>query len=141
LSVEDPFTDRNDELRPRHDAAARTELGCPHFAGLFALGASVEMLTEIGIRNLQERALELNRFLTSRLTEAGWKVLSPLQNESARSAETLIQADKPNEIVRHLLKRGVIVTQKPEGFRAATHFFNNEDDIERLIVALNEVHA
>src|SRR2546426_3674004 len=26
LSVEDPFADRNDELRPRHDAAARVEL-------------------------------------------------------------------------------------------------------------------
>ena len=141
LSVENPFADRNDELRPRHDAAARTELGCPHFAGIFALGASVEMLTQIGIRNVQERALELNRFLTSRLTEAGWKVLSPLLNESARSAETLVETEKPNEIVRHLLRRGVIVTQKPEGFRAATHFFNNEDDIERLIAALNEVRA
>src|SRR5262249_6880117 len=33
LSVEAPFEMRNDELRPRHDAAARIELGCPHFAG------------------------------------------------------------------------------------------------------------
>src|SRR5438128_624364 len=30
LSVEDPFEMRNNELRPRHDAAARVELGCPH---------------------------------------------------------------------------------------------------------------
>jgi len=30
LSVDDPFEMRNAELRPRHAAAARVELGCPH---------------------------------------------------------------------------------------------------------------
>jgi len=138
LSVEDPFADRNDEIRPRHDAAARAELGCPHFAGIFALGGAVDLITGIGIENIQVRALELNRLLTSRLAENGWKVLSPLQNEGARSAETLVQTDRPGEVVRHLLRRGVIATEKPEGIRAATHFFNNADDTERLISALNE---
>ncbi|HVS83130.1 MAG TPA: aminotransferase class V-fold PLP-dependent enzyme [Pyrinomonadaceae bacterium] len=138
LSVEQPFEMRNDEFRPRHDAAARVELGCPHFAGIFSLGASVDLINEIGIGNIQARALELNHFLTSRLKENGWKILSPLQNENARSAETLIAVEKPNEVVRHLLRRGVIVTEKPQGVRVATHFFNNEDDIERLVTALIE---
>src|SRR5436190_4609755 len=83
LSVEDPFEMRNDEFRPRHDAAARIELGCPHFAGIFSLGASLDLINEVGIANIQARALELNRLLTLRLTENEWKVLSPLQNEGA----------------------------------------------------------
>jgi cysteine desulfurase/selenocysteine lyase len=136
LSVEEPFEMRNDEFRPRHDAASRVELGCPHFAAIFSLGASVDLINETGIENLQTRALELNRLLTSRLTEDGWPVLSPLKNENARSAETLIQVDKPGEVVRSLFRRGVVVTEKPEGIRVATHFFNNEDDIERLIAGL-----
>src|SRR6266496_6613693 len=53
LSVEDPFAGRNNELRPRHDAAARVELGCPHFAGIFALGAALNLIDEIGIANIQ----------------------------------------------------------------------------------------
>jgi selenocysteine lyase/cysteine desulfurase len=138
LSVEQPFEMRNDEFRPRHDAAARVELGCPHFAGIVSLGASVDLINEIGIGNIQARALELNRRLTSRLAENGWKILSPLQNETARSAETLIAVEKPNEVVRHLLRRGVIVTEKPQGIRVATHFFNNEDDVGRLIEGMNE---
>src|SRR6266567_3206260 len=44
LSVDDPYAMRNDEIHLRHDAAARVELGCPHFAGIFALGASVDFL-------------------------------------------------------------------------------------------------
>src|SRR6266849_1441231 len=84
------------------------------------------------------RALELNQLLTSQLKENGWQILSPLQNETARSAETLIAVEKPNQVVRHLLRRGVIVTEKPQGIRVATNFFNNEDDLERLIAGMNE---
>jgi selenocysteine lyase/cysteine desulfurase len=139
LSVEDPFEMRNSELRPRHDAAARIELGCPHFAGVFALGASVKLIAEIGIENIQERILELNRKLTSRLAENNWKVLSPLTKDASRSGETLIQVDHPAEVVRALFRRSVIVTEKPQGVRAATHFFNDETDIERLVCGLNEI--
>ena len=129
---------RNDELRPLHDAASRIELGCPHFAGIFALGAAVDLINQIGIRNIQERALELNRLLTDRLAADGWKVLSPLANETSRSAETLIEMERPGEVVRALFRRGIIVTEKPEGIRVATHFFNAEGDIERLVRGLNE---
>jgi selenocysteine lyase/cysteine desulfurase len=139
LSVEDPFEMRNDELRPRHDAAARIELGCPHFAGIFALGASVKMIAEVGIENIQGRILDLNQRLTKRLAENEWEVLSPLTNDASRSGETLIKVDRPAEVVRALFRRGVVVTEKPEGIRAATHFFNDESDIERLVCGLNEI--
>jgi len=141
LSVEHPFDMRNDEFRPRHDAAARVELGCPHFAGMFSFGASIDLINEIGIANIQSRALDLNRFLTTRLSASGWTVLSPLQNETARSAETLVQIENPAEVVRRLFRRGVVVTEKPEGIRVATHFFNNEEDIEKLIAGLNETRG
>ncbi len=138
LSVEEPFGMRNNEFRPRHDTAARVELGCPHFAGIFSLGASIDLINEIGKENIQARVLELNRYLTSRLIEEGWNVLSPIQNDRSRSAETLVQVEKPAEVVRHLFRCSVIITEKPQGIRVATHFFNNEGDIEKLIAGLNE---
>jgi cysteine desulfurase/selenocysteine lyase len=141
LSVEDPFAMRNDEFRPRHDAAARVELGCPHFAAIFSLGASLELINEVGINHIQERVLELNRYLTSGLKENGWQVLSPLRDDLMRSAETLVAVDQPQEVVRKLFQRGVIVTEKPEGIRVATHFLNNEEDIDRLILALGEIRS
>lgn len=138
LSVEDPFEMRNDAYNLRLDAAARTELGCPHFAAIFALGASVNRFMEIGMEKIEARVLKLNRLLTGKLTEAGWKVLSPLNSESARSAQTLVAADNPKHLTEHLLSRSIAVTEKPQGIRISTHLFNNEDDITRLIVALNE---
>jgi selenocysteine lyase/cysteine desulfurase len=141
LSVEDPFEMRNDEFRPRHDAAARIELGCPHFAGMFSLGASLDLIKEIGIEDIQARVLQLNDYLTARLAENNWPVLSPLRHEGTRSAETLVAVDNPHEIVRKLFARGVIVTEKPEGIRVATHFFNNEEDVDRLTGALDEIRS
>ena len=136
LSVQDPYGDRNDEVHLRHDAAARAELGCPHFAGIFALGASAGLITHLGIKNVEEHALSLNRILTNRLSESGWNVLSPLSDEKMRSAETLVSVADPAGMVAKLAEGKIIVTKKPQGIRVATHFFNNEDDIERLVEAL-----
>ncbi len=133
LSVQDPYGMRNDEVHLRHDVASRAEIGCLHFAGVFALGASIEMMQSIGIENIQTRALELNRRLTSRLDESGWKVLSPLGEEKFRSAETLVAAENPAQVVSHLAEQNILVTEKPQGIRVSTDFFNNEEDIEQLI--------
>ena len=136
LSVQDPYGDRNNEVHLRHDVSARAELGSPHFAGIFALGTSVEMMQSLGIANIEARALELNRKLTARLNEIGWRVLSPLGEEKFRSAETLVAAENPAEVVDHLASQKILVTKKPQGIRVSTDFFNNEDDIESLVEAL-----
>lgn len=141
MSVEDPFADKNDHFQVRADAGARAEIGCPHFAGIFALGTAAEYALQLGTRNIQERALALNCHLTSRLAEAGWQVLSPLRDERMRSAETLVACAEPERVVAHLTSRGVATTAKPEGFRVATHFFNDEEDISRLVATLAEVRS
>lgn len=140
LSVQDPYGGVNNEVHLRHDASARAELGCPNYAGMFALGASIEMMQSIGIANIQARALELNQKLTSRLEEIGWKVLSPLSDESFRSAETLVAAENPAQVVNYLAQEKILVTEKPEGFRVATDFFNNEEDVENLVHKLHKYH-
>jgi cysteine desulfurase / selenocysteine lyase len=141
LSVEDPYAMLNAEINLRDDAAARVEWGCPHFAGMFALGASVEMMLEIGIQNIEQRVVGLNQYLTDRLTASGQQVLSPLETEGYRSAETLVAVENPGKVVTRLANEGVVVTEKPKGIRVATDFFNNESDIDRLIEGLNEVNT
>ena len=141
LSVEEPFEMRNREFHIRTDAAARAETGCPHFAGIFALGATTDYLMKTGTLEIKERVLALNRQLTGRLAEEGWNVLSPLRDERSRSGETLVATPRPKRVVAQLLHRNIMVTEKPQGIRVSTHFFNNESDIERLVAALNETRS
>lgn len=137
LSVQDPYGGKNDEVHLRRDVSARAELGCPPFAGVFALGASVEFMQSIGMKNIESRALELNRLLTDRLQDAGWRVLSPLGEDQFRSAETLVATKTPARVVATLAANKIMVTEKPEGIRVSTDFFNNEADIDQLIEALH----
>jgi len=141
LSVEHPFAMRNDEFRVRADAGGRAEMGCPHFAGIFSLGAATNYLLKFGTEEIERRALAINRHLTEQLAAANWRVLSPLKDEAMRSAETLVAARDPARVAKHLSGRGVAITQKPEGIRVATHFFNDEADIARLLLALDEVRS
>jgi cysteine desulfurase/selenocysteine lyase len=133
MSGEDPFA--FDRLRCKILASnRRTELGCPPFAQIFALGAAVDFIAAIGIEAIAERVLALNMYLTSRLTQAGIEVLSP--GGEQRSGETLCAVAEPARAHAFLKERGIAVTPKPEGLRIATHFFNDETDIDRGVEAL-----
>jgi selenocysteine lyase/cysteine desulfurase len=93
----------------------------------------------IGIGPIAQRVLELNSYLTSLLEQAGLAVLSP--GGAHRSGETLVQLSDPRGTCRALRERGIHVTRKPEGVRISTHFYNNEEDVDRCVAALRELAA
>lgn len=132
FSVENRNSHLNDriELLP---TAERFNLGSPPFPTIFALGAGLDYLQSIGLDNIQTRVLELNRYLTDRLADIGAEVLSPLDPEKYRSAQTLVKLPDPSGIVSALARKRILCTKKPEGMRVATHFFVNREDIDHLV--------
>ena len=62
--------------------------------------------------------------------------MSPIDDLRSRSAETLVAMDNPAALVQKLAEDKIIVTEKPQGIRVATDFFNNEADIDHLLAAL-----
>jgi selenocysteine lyase/cysteine desulfurase len=135
LSVEDPYAFDNRSYRLL-SSAARHEMGCPPFAGIFALGAAVDYLSAIGMEVIADRVLALNTHLTDGLRRAGIEVLSPAG--PFRSGETLCAVPDPPRIAAQLRERGIHVTEKAQGLRIATHFFNDEDDVERCLAELKQ---
>jgi selenocysteine lyase/cysteine desulfurase len=135
LSVEDPFSFENRQVRLL-PSNRRAELGCPAFGAIFALGAAIDYLAAIGPARIAERVLYLNELLTYRLEKKGFAVLSPL--DSYRSGQTLVGVADPERCVGFLREKGVLVTQKPEGIRISTHFYNSEEDVEAAVQALLE---
>jgi selenocysteine lyase/cysteine desulfurase len=133
--VKDPFAFNNRAGVPVA-TARRYEYGCPAFPGIFALGAAVSYLDGIGRERIQSRVLQLNTALTSSLLHEGFEILSP--SGSGRSGQTLVALDDPAEATEFLRGRNIIVTQKPQGIRVATHFYNNDEDLEKLVAALKD---
>lgn len=142
MSTENPFAFRNNRSYVLLEGmAARAETGTPALPAMLATGASVEYLMNLGVKNIEARALDLNRYLTARLGEHHRTILSPLNDETMRSAETLVAMDNPPRAVELLAKREVQVSVKSEGIRIATHFYNDESDVDKLVEALDEIDA
>lgn len=135
MSVKDPFAFDNARYQVL-ESNQRTEMGCPAFAEIFALGAALDYLTGIGIETIAGRVLELNMYLTQRLQREGFQVLSP--GGDHRSGETLVEVPDPRRAFRFLRDRAILVTRRAQGLRISTHFYNNEADIDACVGALAE---
>jgi selenocysteine lyase/cysteine desulfurase len=133
MSVEEPFGFDNRHYRVVA-ANRRTELGCPAFAAIFALGAAVDYALALGVEAIEARVLALNSYLTEALSRAGIAVLSP--GGRHRSAETLCAMTQPPRAGAFLQERGIEVTVKPEGLRISTHYYNSEQDVDTCVGAL-----
>jgi selenocysteine lyase/cysteine desulfurase len=135
MSVEHPFAFNNREFTVL-SGNRRTEVGCPAFGPIFALGAAVDYVLGLGLEEIQARALDLSTYLTDALGKAGIPVLSP--DGPYRSAETLCEVADPPRAGAFLRERGIEVTVKPEGVRISTHYYNSEPDLDICVEALAE---
>ena len=133
-SARDPEAVINDRLDLKRTAAV-LEVGCPHFAGIFALGGSLELLREIGPAAIEERVAELTDYLHSRLAAAGFDIASP-RERSRRAGITIVRLDNAPAVVDALTRAGIIVSARGAGLRVAVHIFNVERDIDRFVSAL-----
>lgn len=120
------------DIAPR---AAALEQGHPPFAGVFALGASLELMEELGIHKIGRRIVELTGYLHGRLDAAGIWVLST-RDEAHLSGISVAAADDPVGVVARLREQGIIVSTRGEGIRISVHYYNKRADIDRLVTAL-----
>jgi cysteine desulfurase/selenocysteine lyase len=135
MSVERPYDFNNREFTVL-PGNRRTEVGCPAFGPIFALGAAVDYVLGLGLEEIEARVLQLSTYLTDALGKVGIPVLSP--DGSYRSAETLCEVPDPPRAGAFLRQRGIEVTVKPEGLRISTHYYNSEPDVDICVDALAE---
>jgi cysteine desulfurase/selenocysteine lyase len=136
-SVRDPEAVINDRLDLKQTAAA-LEVGCPHFAGIFALGGALSLFEKIGAVQIEQRIHELTDYLHQRLDEEGVRVASPRMRDQ-RSGITIIEMREAPDVVKSLAEKKIVVSARGEGLRVSLHVFNNFVDIDQLVTALREL--
>lgn len=137
-SVRDADTYLPYHFEPRLDAA-KFEPGSPSVLGTYALGAAIDLLLEIGPEVIEQRIFELTDRLADGLRARAAEVVSPWDTE-ARSGIVVFRLGKdPHRLQAALTRRGFVVRVRGGGIRVAPHFYNNEDDIDRLLGALDAV--
>ena len=120
------------------DDARRFDSGAYNVAGIRALGASLQLLLEVGAEEIQWRLKQLTDQLVEGLRGKGWRVASS-RTPSEWSGIVSFGSDKHDlpALQRHLRDEFKIVLATRQGrLRASPHFYNSPEEIEQLVDAL-----
>lgn len=117
--------------------AGRFEEGTPNTPGIFALGAAIDLLLELDVAAIGERVLALTDRLVDGLRNRGAELRSPREPGEASGIVSFAIPGQPlADTVRKLRAERIFVIERRGGVRASPHFYNSEDEIDRLLAAL-----
>jgi cysteine desulfurase / selenocysteine lyase len=115
------------------DAAEKYEGGMLNFPSLYAMGASVDMMLELGPQHIESRVLQLADKCAQVLEDAGAEI-------EYRGSPILL-AHFPDrdvsQLSRTLKDQRIVVSARHGRLRVSTHFYNDESDLEKLRNALS----
>jgi selenocysteine lyase/cysteine desulfurase len=108
---------------------------------LAAIGnqAALHVFDDFGPGAIYARNRELTARLRAALTGIGWNPADlPAQNQSTIVSVPLGDQGAA-QLLSTLFEQGVICSARDGNLRLAVHFYNHEDDIERLVTALTSM--
>jgi selenocysteine lyase/cysteine desulfurase len=121
------------------ETARRYEPGVLNIAGMYGMKASLEMLLEIGLENVQSGILENRDYLEEKLSAAGFEFLSPRADDSMRSGilTTRHPSMGSDTIFSRLEAAGVSASLRKSHcgknwIRFSPHFYNNINEMTRV---------
>jgi selenocysteine lyase/cysteine desulfurase len=116
--------------------ARRFEPGSPNMLGIHGLNASLSLIEEVGIRQIEHAVLGHAETLMQRIRqEPELELLTPF--ESGRYAGIVTfrhrRAGDLHALQRYLISRGVICAVRGGGIRFSPHFYNAPEQLEKAV--------
>jgi selenocysteine lyase/cysteine desulfurase len=119
--------------------AGRWESGSLNVAGISALGASLELLLELGIPLIAERVLSLTDEFCDLALRAGLGVYSSRRPEDRSGIVSLVGQGDTRAIVRRCRERGLAINHRAGRLRVSPHCYNTSEEVERLVGELQRM--
>jgi kynureninase len=134
----DPFAFEPRELS-YHASARRFEIGTHAAPVAFLAQGGLELILEAGVERIRERQLALGERVIAQADEAGLAVLSPRAGAGRGGSVTLEVGADAERLAERLFAADVCVDARGVGIRVAPHFFNTEEDVDRLFEVLRAI--
>lgn len=148
--VEEAFREEAPWVKPEHDNISSYESplgpeaqkffrGTVSESDIWGFGASLNFFNVLGARNIQSKVRELSGYLIEGLKDLGVKVNTPIKPEERGGLVTYNTGRHSLNLKSYkaLLDNAIIVALRYQmgvgGIRVATHFFNTEEDVDRLL--------
>jgi kynureninase len=138
FATAEPFSFDLDQLE-YHQSARRLEHGTPPAPVVFLAQGGLDVIAEVGVERIRARQGELTDQVIAGADEMGLPVRTPRDRAARGGVVNVGVGPRAGEICHALLARGVCTDFRGDGLRVSPHFFNTEDDVDRLFRELREL--
>lgn len=135
FAQEDIFAMDTTRYNPAH-SARRFEAGTPPVINIYAAIAGLGILEEVGLPAIQRRIGGLTDQIKSMAQTADYTIVTPT-DPSRHGAMIALQSHDAPALVARLAAQDIVTSDRDNNLRVSPHFYNNEQDIERLFEALD----
>jgi cysteine desulfurase/selenocysteine lyase len=109
------------------------ELGHPDFISIYAFIAQLELISSLGINNIENRITKLRVYLETKCSESGIAILN---NYEDKNKSGMIILDLTDDQIVKLKDNNVDFTHRDNRAMFAISYYNSSDDIDRMIQLL-----
>lgn len=117
------------------ESAEKYEGGMLNFPSLYAMGAAVNMILELGPDRVEARVLDLAAKCCRALEDAGGEIA----HRDTAIVTARFEGQDASKLARALKEKRIAVSARHGRLRVSTHFYNDEMDIEWLRTALADL--
>jgi kynureninase len=119
----------------------RFQSGTPNVPALYAARGGYEIVASIGVDAIRQKSLRLTGRLMDAARARGWRLNTP-EPDAERGGSVVLDVPDGARVTDALLARQIIVDYRPNaGIRVAPHFYNSEDEIDRVVEAIEEIQG
>jgi selenocysteine lyase/cysteine desulfurase len=123
-------------LKP-FSSARKFEVGTYPYSLLWSMHSSLQLLSRIGIRNIERHNLELLDVLVDFLRDSRYQIESSLEAKH-RSSIFSFSGENIRKTYEKLIKNKILVSFREGAIRVAPHFYNTKDEMNQLIEFLRQ---
>src|SRR5438874_1518495 len=122
-----------------HSSARRLETGTPAAPVAFIAQGGLDIITEVGPAAIRARQQDLIDYLIAGADGAGLPIRTPRDRQGRGRLVNIGVGTEAAKVCHALLDRDVCTDHRGDGLRVSPHFFNTEEDIDRLFEALRDI--
>ena len=115
--------------------ANRFQAGTPPVPSCYAAAAGLDIILELGIRDIESTVSALTGRCMDRLLEAGCQLATPREN-AHRGPQIAIRSTDDNALVARLAERDIVTSCRDGNVRTMFHCYNNDSDVDSLLSGL-----
>ena len=123
---------------PPFPSSRKFEIGTYPFSTLWTMCSSLELLSEIGTKAVENQILKLLDLLGDYLKDSSYQITSSL-DPLHRSGILSFSGKNCLKLHQTLTQKKILTSFRENSIRVSPHFYNSPEDIEKLICVLSEI--